>query len=199
MTCAPSEDRSAWASTQSDQSSLCAQWVAKDPSGQRRLWSDWADAQTDQSLCWAHMPLCWFCHEVAHVCFQLWFAMTNGFSGQILFEKWTIGSYNVVRWGDPGPRCGCSCLCRPHIVSLMLYCNIIPRNSETYVLKPHRMFADLTYVRLSLKCWSYEPPHDKTSKMTVRPAKTQISLGISPDWSESLLSVWKNIRTLATH
>ena len=32
MTCAPSEDRLAWASTQSDQSSLCAQWVAKDPS-----------------------------------------------------------------------------------------------------------------------------------------------------------------------
>ena len=28
---------------------------------------------------------------------------------------------------------------------------------------------------------SYEPPHDKTNKMTVRPAKTQISLGIRPD------------------
>ena len=26
----------------------------------------------------------------------------------------------------------------------------------------------------------YEPPHDKTNKMTVRPAKTQISLGIRP-------------------
>ena len=30
-----------------------------------------------------------------------------------------------------------------------------------------------------------EPPHDKTNKMTVRPAKTQISLGIRPVWSES--------------
>ena len=29
--------------------------------------------------------------------------------------------------------------------------------------------------------------HDKTSKVTVRPAKTQISLGIHPVWSESLL------------
>ena len=29
----------------------------------------------------------------------------------------------------------------------------------------------------------YEPPHDKTIKMTVRPAKTQISLGIRPVWS----------------
>ena len=26
-----------------------------------------------------------------------------------------------------------------------------------------------------------EPQHDKTNKMTVRPAKTQISLGIGPD------------------
>ena len=32
-----------------------------------------------------------------------------------------------------------------------------------------------------------EPPHDKTNKMTCAPAKTQISLGIHPVWSESLL------------
>ena len=31
-----------------------------------------------------------------------------------------------------------------------------------------------------------EPPHDKTNNMTVRPAKTQISLGIRLVWSESL-------------
>lgn len=28
---------------------------------------------------------------------QLWFAFVNGFSGQILFERWCIGLYNVVR------------------------------------------------------------------------------------------------------
>ena len=34
----------------------------------------------------------------------------------------------------------------------------------------------------------FEPPHDKTNKMTaVRPAKTQISLGIRLVWSESSL------------
>ena len=33
----------------------------------------------------------------------------------------------------------------------------------------------------------YEPPHDKTNKVAVRPAKTQISLGIRPVWSESSL------------
>ena len=34
---------------------------------------------------------------------------------------------------------------------------------------------------------SIEPPHDKTNKMTERPAKTQISLGIRPVWLESSL------------
>ena len=29
----------------------------------------------------------------------------------------------------------------------------------------------------------YDPPHDKTDKMTVHPSKTQISLGIHPVWS----------------
>ena len=73
--CAQRRLRSAWASVQSDQSSLCAQWVAKDPSllhadskdsdqtgqltscGQQRLWSDWADAQADLTLRWAHSYL----------------------------------------------------------------------------------------------------------------------------------------------
>ena len=35
----------------------------------------------------------------------------------------------------------------------------------------------------------FEPRHDKTNKMSVRPAKTQISLGIRPVWSESSLCV----------
>ena len=33
----------------------------------------------------------------------------------------------------------------------------------------------------------FEPPHDKTNKVPVRSAKTQISLGIRPVWSESSL------------
>ena len=35
--------------------------------------------------------------------------------------------------------------------------------------------------------------------MSVCPAKTQISLGIRPVWSESSLSAWRNLRSLATH
>ena len=44
-----------------------------------------------------------------------------------------------------------------------------------------------------------EPWHDKTNKVTVRPAKTQISLGIRPVWSESSLSAWRKLGSLAAH
>ena len=39
----------------------------------------------------------------------------------------------------------------------------------------------------------------KPIKWHVRPAKTQISLGIRPVWSESLLSAWRKRGSLATH
>ena len=39
----------------------------------------------------------------------------------------------------------------------------------------------------------------KPTKWHVRPAKTQISLGIRPVWSESSLSAWRNHGPLATH
>ena len=44
-----------------------------------------------------------------------------------------------------------------------------------------------------------EPPHVKTNEMTLRPAKTQITLGIRPVWSESSLSAWRKLGSLATH
>ena len=43
------------------------------------------------------------------------------------------------------------------------------------------------YVILVGQAFVFEPPHDKTNKITVRPAKTQIRLGIRPVWSESSL------------
>ena len=45
----------------------------------------------------------------------------------------------------------------------------------------------------------HEPRHDKTNRLSVRQAKTQISLGIRPVWSESSLSTWRKLRSLATH
>ena len=45
----------------------------------------------------------------------------------------------------------------------------------------------------------FEPRHDKTNNVAVRPAKTQISLGIRPVWSESSLSTGRKLGSLATH
>ena len=53
----------------------------------------------------------------------------------------------------------------------------------------HVTKGNYTKTRRTLHHWQHlsEPTHDKTNKMTVRPAKTQISLGIRPVWSESSL------------
>ena len=76
LTCAPSED--------SDQPghppslirvfavrSMGSKGPKLSSCGQRRLWSDWADAQADLSPCWAHMQFCWFCHEAVHFIINL--------------------------------------------------------------------------------------------------------------------------------
>ena len=44
-----------------------------------------------------------------------------------------------------------------------------------------------------------ERRHDKSNKMAVCPVKTQISLGIHPVWSETSLSAWRKLGSLATH
>ena len=38
--------------------------------GQRRLCSNWADAQADLRLCWAHMSFCWYWHAATHMLMQ---------------------------------------------------------------------------------------------------------------------------------
>ena len=55
-----------------------------------------------------------------------------------------------------------------------------------------------TFPCTSQWCWN-EPRHEKTNKVSVRPAKTLISLGIRPVWWESSLSAWRNLWSLATH
>ena len=58
---------------------------------------------------------------------------------------------------------------------------------------------DLCSLTVEAVFWTFEPRHDKTNKVTVRPAKTQISLGIRLVWSESSLSAWRKLGSLATH
>ena len=51
--------------------------------------------------------------------------------------------------------------------------------------------TNMTGTKQCIIIFIIEPPRDKTNNMTVRPAKTQISLGIRPVWSEtSLCAHW---------
>ena len=68
-----------------------------------------------------------------------------------------------------------NCLYSP----LLLFCKNCPWSNGCYLI--------------------YEPPHDKTNKVTVPPVKIQISLGVRPVWSESSLSAWRKLGSLATH
>ena len=51
--------------------SLLSTWRSYPLSTQRRLCSDWADAQADLSLCLAHRPYCWFCRVAAHIILEV--------------------------------------------------------------------------------------------------------------------------------
>ena len=81
---------------------------------------------------------------------------------------------------------------------LLCKCTILgTRNTKIGV---HILFLEQNFVGFVPECLTkkcnkstmkilFEPPHDKTNKMSVRPAKTQISLGIRSVWSESSLSL----------
>ena len=80
-----------------------------------------------------------------------------------------------------------------------------PNNNECFTESPIFLSDIFLYqanpVRhyLCITFKTVEPRHDKTNRMSVRPANTQISLGIRPVWSESSMSAWRKLRSLATH
>ena len=57
---------------------------------------DWADAQADLNLRWTHMPLCWVCHDAAHI-YNV-FKMTSGVNSYTFFKN---SSYSLFRLHDP--------------------------------------------------------------------------------------------------
>ena len=83
-----------------------------------------------------HMPLCWFCHERAHIIISVY----------IYIRSVGISSGDFVYLEDANLLLG----------------------------KPRVLIGKYSYKLTD------EPPRDKTNKITVRPAKTQISLGICP-------------------
>ena len=67
-----------------------------------------------------------------------------------------------------------------------------------YVFSPAHSFS-LTLAFSVIYALSRHPCVIKKAKWHMRPAKTQISLGLRPDWSESSLSAWRNLGSWATH
>ena len=95
MVCAPSEDSNQPGHPPSliRVLAVCMKkaWVLSYPlSAQRRLWSDWADTKADLSLHWAHMPFCWFCHEVAHFSLACTLLIEKG------LRKWVVPCEKVL-------------------------------------------------------------------------------------------------------
>ena len=97
--CAQRRLRSAWATAQSDQSLRCALigYLRAQCFFMRtsRLWSDWADAQANLSLGWAHGSFCWFCHAGHDVAAQIIFRC-GPIKGTRLkpWQSKTIGPYS---------------------------------------------------------------------------------------------------------
>ena len=66
--------------------------------------------------------------------------------------------------------------------------DVKPQHNQPPSIYIHNLNLTTVYEKITTKGFidpNIELRHDKTSKMSVRPAKTQISLGIRPVWSES--------------
>ena len=84
-----------------------------------------------------------------------------------------------------------------HVFLRLFWCSIQSIGVEFVLGTKRTLKRNLTISKLffyiymfysfSLLIPVFEPRHDKTNKMSLRPAKTQISLGIRPVWSESSL------------
>ena len=180
-------------------------WVLKYPlSGQRRLWSDWADAQADRSSRWAHSHFVGFImlwliklYIIGIASFFFLFILFSFFSPFFIFltQKmtpfWAINcslvltlwkQFDLVKKKILREKCLLKCI----IVDLyffrgmMFNSNWLSHNKMYW--ETHRSFSVHTYI---LK---FEPRHDKTNNMSVRPV-----------WSESSLSAWRKLGSLATH
>ena len=123
-------------------------------------WSDWANAQAGQCLCWVHRSFWWFCHVPSQV----------------------LPVYLEQR----GQRHPLSCRGIAYFWRHF-------RGTCLTVL-PLQDIEICSHDRIPFRGWIkseiyliYEPSGDKTNNVAVRPAKTQISLGIHPVWSESSL------------
>ena len=153
--CLPSEDSDHPGHPPSlitDQSSLCAQWVAKDPSFLQadsedadqtgRMHSD-QTGQMPRLIClrWVHMPCCWFCRTVAHICPSVSFTSLY-FLYSIYYRK---NPKHLDTW-----KTGCN---HPKIWKRWLFHKVMhPKNADwTAVLSVQKLWA-MTWQNQQSEC-----------------------------------------------
>ena len=138
---------------------------------------------------------CWFCHVAAHE--FLWSCVPSSISCTWSNVQWIFIQQKGLcwRWDERS---------NDLLEGQNLYVLWKFERKRTHYI--NKQFFTVVSIRSSYDlllvwdcmCISYEPPHDKISNVVVRPAKTQISLGIRPVWSESSLSAWRKLGSLAT-
>ena len=139
-------------------------WVLSYPlSGQRRLWSDWADAQADLRLRWAHS------HFVCFVMRRPTCQMAH------LLSKWlTIFLVNE------------SCSKQHHSMHLFHFTQFTDQQEIS------RNLSNMLNIEIQIHIWLllkllYEPHYEKICFCHMRTKKVQISLRIRAVWSVPLL------------
>ena len=110
-----------------------------------------------------------------HIAEPVWYSLTKYLCGKILY---TFGYLYVMKWNK-----------------FLSFRSISIEKCDFFFFLGSLHCKDDCFKRIK-----YEPRHDKTNKMSVRPAKTQISLGIRPVWSESWLCAhWVAKADLSLH
>ena len=143
-------------------------------SAQRRHWSDWANAQADLSLCWAHIVGFVTKRLISSLLHYALLAWPKSWSTKLHENSLSLKKISLIKiW----------CL------YLLLLINFDPATIYPFycMLCQNKMF------KFKLKFWCctsltlklyLSRSTTKPTKRPVCPAKTQISLGICPVWSE---------------
>ena len=190
--CAQRRLRSAWASAQSDQSSLCAQSVAKDPS--------FLHADNEDSDQTGRIPrLIWV--FAGHTCHFVGFVMrrdlllfscsfTSSAERRNKDENQVVAHFRIELISSENSSSQISCViflntnCSRTAASPFPNPSFLAPSLPPFIRRFVRSASHSFCLRQRSDQITYEPPHNTINKMTVRPAKTQISLGIHSVWSE---------------
>ena len=174
----------------------------------RRLWSDWADAQADLSLLWAHSHFVGFVmrrlrSSFFHACVPLAKLRHLDINFALLKQKthlwFCFERPRFVNWGKR-----ISFLCKKIFeIETQNFASMQMGRTNVYLSIILKKMCLISFIVRSQErgcrshCAASWKKKKKKKKWHVRPAKTQSSLGVRPVWSEPSLPAWK--KPLATH